>query len=220
MKEILILGAVGIGVDILDSINEINSIHENPVYKCLGFLDDDKTIQGKDVSGLKVLGTLDSARNFPDAFFICGIGNPSNFWMRDEIIAKAGMPREKFETIVHPTASVSKTTSLGAGSFVMQNVSIAANSQISDHVIIMPNSVVSHDCVIGDYCIITAGVSISGYVKVGRLSYFGTNSATIGYISIGDYCQIGMGSIAHEDVPDNQVVIGNPARFLRPVRGE
>lgn len=39
-KEVLILGAGSFGKEILDCLDQINSIQ--PTYKCIGFLDDDE----------------------------------------------------------------------------------------------------------------------------------------------------------------------------------
>ena len=57
-----------------------------------------------------------------------------------------------------------------------------------------------------------------GKVHIGQGCYIGTNSAIRDNITIGENCLIGMGSIVLRDVPENNVVVGNPARFLRNTR--
>jgi sugar O-acyltransferase (sialic acid O-acetyltransferase NeuD family) len=214
-KKIIIFGMGGNCIDILDTINDINDSKQDNVYECLGFLDDDKPKWGKAFYGVKVLGPLRSAGQYSDCFFVNGIGSESNFWKKREIISKAGISLERFETLVHPTASVSRMSKLGYGAVVFQNVTIASNVSIGNHVIILPNTVISHDDVIGDYTCIAGGVCISGDVEIGHSCYLGTNSAIISRIRIGNYCLVGMGSVVLEDVPENAVIVGNPARFLR-----
>ena len=122
---------------------------------------------------------------------------------KQAIIAKTQVPLDRFETIVHPTASVSRMATLGKGVVVLQHVTIANQASIGNHVIILPNSVISHDVVIGDYSCITGGVCISGLVTIGRDCYLGTDSSIIGGVKIGNGCLIGMGAVIRHDVPEN-----------------
>jgi sugar O-acyltransferase (sialic acid O-acetyltransferase NeuD family) len=220
LKKIIILGTGGNCIDILDTINCINDSKRVSSYECVGFLDDNQQNWGKEHFGVPVLGPLNSAQEYPDHFFINGIGSPLNFWKKKEIISKTNLPGERFETIIHPTASVSSMASLGYGVVVFQNVTITSNVKIGNHVIVLPNCVISHDDVLGDYTCIAGGVCISGGVTVGHSCYLGTNSAIIGNVNIGNYCLIGMGSIVLEKIADNLVVVGNPARFLRKTMPE
>lgn len=220
-KRIIILGTGGNCIDILDTIHAINESERRGSYECVGFLDDNEQSWGKEYHGIPVLGPLNTATEYSDHRFVNGIGSQSNFWKKREIISKTNIPDEGFITIIHPSASVSPMARLGYGTVVFQNVTITSNVQIGKHVIILPNSVISHDDVIGDYTCITGGVCISGGVTVGHSCYLGTNSAIIENVKIGDYCLIGIGSVVLDDVDDNQVVVGNPVRFLRkttPVR--
>ena len=82
----------------------------------------------------------------------------------------------------------------------------------------LPNAVISHDDVIGDYTCITGGVYISGGVTIGHSCYIGTNSAINGNITIGNYCLVGMGSVVLKRIPENSVVVGAPAKFIRHTR--
>ena len=211
-KRIIILGTGGNCIDILDTINESKPISR---YECVGFLDDDERKWGKDYHGVSVLGPLHSAQKYPDHFFVNGIGSPSNFWKKRMILSKTSIPDERFETIIHPSASVSSMARLGYGTVVFQNVTITSNVRIGNHVVVLPNSVLSHDDLIGDYTCIAGGVCISGGATVGHSCYLGTNSAIMGNVSIGNCCLIGMGAVVLHNVDDNQVVVGNPARFLR-----
>lgn len=220
MKPIIILGTGGNCIDILDAINEMNLSAGEVVYQCIGFLDDNREKWGEEFCGVKVLGALDSATDHADCCFVNGIGSPENFWRKAGIIGKTRLPRERFETIIHPTASVSKMARLGRGAVVLQNSTIASNASVGDHVIVLPNSIISHDSSVGDYTCIAGGVCVSGGVGIGKSCYLGTNSSVIGNISIGDGSLVGMGSVVVEAVEKNSVVVGNPARFIRKVSSE
>ena len=220
VKKIVILGTGGNCIDILDTLNDINRAAASQVYQCAGFLDDVEQNWGKELHGARVLGPLDSASRYTDCSFVNGIGSPGNFWKKQAIIGKTGLPDGRFETIVHPTASVSTTATLGAGTVVFQNATVTSNVRTGRHVIILPNAVISHDDVIGDYTCVAGGVCISGGVTIGQSCYLGTNASIHGNITIGDYCLVGMGSVVLEDVAADSVVVGAPARVLRKTRPE
>lgn len=217
LKKIIILGTGGNSIDIVDTINEINESAPMPLYECIGFLDDDKAHRNKNIHGVKVRGCLEDAKSFKDAYFINGIGNEKNYLHKETIIGKTNILLERFITIIHPTASVSRLSRLGKGIVVFQNATIASNAKIGNHAIILPNSIISHDVAIGDYTIVTGGVCISGGVIVGKCCYLGSNSSIIGGIKIGDYSLIGMGGVVLKNVGVNSVYVGNPAKFLRRI---
>jgi sugar O-acyltransferase (sialic acid O-acetyltransferase NeuD family) len=217
-KKILVIGTGGNSIDILDCLNEINEARGETIYECLGFLDDDKNKWGKRLFGIPVLGPLTEGEKYKDCFFISGIGSPTSFLNKRSIIDTLKISIEKFETIVHPTASVSKMAKLGYGSVVFQQVTVTSGVHIGSHVVILPSTVVSHDDDIGDYTCIAGGVCISGDVRVGESCYIGTNATIRNGLIIGNRCLIGMGSVVLHDVPDDSVVVGNPARLLRSTK--
>lgn len=55
--------------------------------------------------------------------------------------------------------------------------------------------------------------------RVKRRASIGTGSTILCGLTIGENAIVGAGSVVTRDVPDNAVVAGNPARFLRWVEG-
>jgi sugar O-acyltransferase (sialic acid O-acetyltransferase NeuD family) len=214
----VILGTGGNCVDILDTLHEINGAASQAKYECVGFLDDNESTWGKSIHGVPVLGPLTSAKTVPGAWFVNGIGSSSTFWKKEAILAKTGVPHERFLTLVHPSARVSRFARLGFGTVVFQQVTIASNVRVGNHVVILPNSVLSHDDSVGDYTCIAGGVCVSGRVTVGKSCYLGTNSSIRDNVILGDHCLIGMGSVVLGNVAANTVVVGSPAKPLRQTR--
>ena len=216
MKRIVILGTGGNCLDILETLRSSNAAGSSPIYECVGFLDDDAARHNTSFLGVPVLGPLEKARSLGDVVFVNGIGSTRNHLRKPEIIARTGIPDGRFETLVHPSAQVSASATLGPGTVVLQNATIASQARVGAHVIVLPNVVLSHDAVVGDYTCIAGGACVSGAVTIGRCCYLGSNSSILERIRIGDRSLVGMGSVVLEDVPEGSVVVGNPARFLRP----
>lgn len=219
MKRMVILGTGGNCIDILDIMDDINMASGSRRYMCVGFLDDDSARWGETIHGIEVLGPLNAAQKFQDCCFVNGIGSPASFWKKPEIIARTGLSSDRFETIVHPSAVVSKWSWVGSGVVIFQNVTINSGAKIGDHVIILPGGVISHDCVVGSFSCVAAGACLSGGVQVGRCCYLGSGSTVINDILVGEGALVGMGTVVLHDVLPDSVVVGNPARFLRRTQG-
>lgn len=54
-------------------------------------------------------------------------------------------------------------------------------------------------------------------IQIGNNVFVGVNSIIMPGVTIGNNCIIGAGSIVTKDVPDNSVVAGVPARFIKSV---
>ncbi len=212
--KVIVLGAGGNCRDIVDAMLEVNASAASAVYEPVGYLDDDAAKAGALLGGVPVLGPLSAASQYPDCQFVNGINGTALMPAKAGILEKTGIPIERFATVVHPRASVSKMAKVGEGSVIFQNVSICSNVTIGRHVAILPNSVVAHDCAISDGVYITANVSLAGYVAVGKAAYLGTSCSVMCRKEIGAEAIVGMGAVVLENVPARAIVAGVPAKII------
>ena len=212
-RKLLILGAGGTGREVLDIIDALNVAGAGD-YVCGGFLDDDPGLWGREIRGLRVHGALAQAAEF-DGGLVDALGSPGSYAAREGVLAAVSIAPERFETLVHPTAVCSPSSSLGMGSIVYPHVVIGAEAKVGHHVTIMAGAAINHDAAIGDFSIVTGGVNVAGRVRVGRSCYIGSAACLRQDVTVGDGSLIGMGSVVLDDVPAKSVVAGNPARFLR-----
>ncbi|KAJ1794310.1 hypothetical protein LPJ59_004559 [Coemansia sp. RSA 2399] len=61
------------------------------------------------------------------------------------------------------------------------------------------------------------GPDIARPIRIGNNVWIGGRSIILSGVTIGDNVTVGAGSVVTKDVPDNVVVVGNPARILRHV---
>lgn len=138
-----------------------------------------------------------------DSVFIVAVGDNA---IRKKIVAKHNF---NYSTAVHAAASVSRFATLGAGTVVMPQAVVNAESRIGNHCILNSRSVVEHDCVLEDY------VHISPNVSVGEGTHIGIGASVIQGIKIGKWATIGAGAVIIEDVADYAVVVGNPGKVIK-----
>jgi acetyltransferase-like isoleucine patch superfamily enzyme len=79
----------------------------------------------------------------------------------------------------------------------------------------MPHVTITHDDIIDDFVTIASGVCLGGHVHIGQAAYLGAGALIREGRSVGKYAMVGMGSVVLTDVPEKQVWIGMPARYLR-----
>ena len=121
----------------------------------------------------------------------------------------------EFATFLHPTACISRTSSVGEGSIVCPGVIIASHTTIGSHVILNRGVLVGHDTMIGDLVTVSPGANIAGRVEVKEGAYIGMGAVVLDRITIGAHSIVGAGAVVTRDVPDHVQVVGVPARITR-----
>lgn len=215
-RDIVLLGAGGLSLDVIAIISAINSVQ--PQWNIIGFMDDDPAKHGAFCGGIPVLGPIDAAVDYPRSQFIMCMSGPESHFVRSDTYERLGLPMERYATLVHPLASIAGGAEIGCGSIVFAGATVTAEMSIGAHVILRPNSVISHDDKIEDYVSVGAGAVLAGHVTLRKNVYVGAGASIRGYITIGEGALIGMGAAVLRDIPPFEVWVGNPARFLRPVR--
>jgi len=115
---------------------------------------------------------------------------------------------------IHPSAVISASVRLGDGVMIAANATINPMAEIGRGVICNTSSSIDHECIIGDFAHIAPGVVLCGNVNVGRSTFIGANSVVRQGINIGSNVTIGAGTVVVKDIPDNAIVVGNPARRM------
>jgi len=216
-RPLLLIGAGGLGRETVEAVRAMNAA--SPNFELIGFLDDDPALADTNIDGVPVVGRVDDVGRYPSAsVVICTAGphDPSSRW---RIVTRLGLAPSRYATVIHPTAVLPAGTEIGTGCVVLASVVATTAVRIGAHTVVMPAVVFTHDDVIGNYATFGAGVHLAGRVRVGEGAYLGAGALVRENRDIGRWAIVGMGAVVTDDVPDGEVWVGVPARFLRSVGG-
>ncbi len=215
MKRIVILGGQGDGVVIASALQDLRAIDSDIIP--YGFLND-REPTGTKIAELPVLDKIENAKKFldqKDIYFISAILKAKEGYTRSQKIEKLMIPLERYYTLIHPQATVSKSAKVGNGTFVGPHANIMPNAIIGNHCSFRAGANVGHDCIIGDYCYMGPNSNVSGYVKLRNGVHIGPNASVLDAVEIGAYSVIGIGSVVLKDIPDFVIAFGNPAKVQK-----
>jgi UDP-perosamine 4-acetyltransferase len=157
----------------------------------------------------ELLAAIASGRELPggaDAVAL-GIGDNALRMQALDAVGAAAAP-----AIVHPSAVLSPSASLGAGTAVMPRVVVNAAARVGRGVILNSGAVVEHDCVVGDGAHVSPNATLTGNVRVGARSWVGAGAVVLPGVRVGDDARVGAGAVVTRAVTDGATVMGVPAR--------
>jgi sugar O-acyltransferase (sialic acid O-acetyltransferase NeuD family) len=212
--DLVIIGAGGFGRETAQAIHDVNQ--SAAIWHLVGYLDDDPERHGMAIDGTIILGGREEIRRLPDAAVVVCTGHPGDYVSRMRIVDEMDLPPERYATIVHPTAAVSASSSIGPGCVLLAHVVLTAAVRVGAHVAIMPHVTLTHEDVIDDFATLASGVRLGGGARVQRAAYLGAGALIGANRTVGAFSLVGMGAVVTHDVPERQVWAGIPARYLRP----
>ena len=217
MKKLIIIGGYGNGTVVQSTVEDINKV--TPTWDIIGFLNDREK---EPINGKPVLGPIDKAtvanylKDENVYFFYTLISVKLNFKFLHKL-HDLKIPKERFATIVHPTAVISTFAKIGNGVCIQPFVSVGPNVKIGNHVQIFAQSLLGHDATLDDYSYVANNACIGASVHLHEGAYLGTNATTLENVNLGKWSLTGIGSVVLKDVPDYTKVVGNPARVIGKV---
>lgn len=203
---LLVLGTHAFAEEVADLIDE------TPPFELMGFVENlDRERCANDLLGRRVYW-VDELAHLPTSYeLVCGIGTTK----RQRYVQDVARFRQRFTTLIHPTAHVSRTAKIGAGGILSVNTIIASHAVIGRHVIINRAATVGHHTRVGDFVTISPAATIAGKCEIGDGAYIAMGSIVIDYVKVGRNSVVGAGAVVTKDVPDNVQVVGVPARIVK-----
>lgn len=210
MKNIVIIGAGGVGREVSLIIQQINEL--NQTWNLIGFIDDNVNNWGKVINGYSVIGGIEALEFLsPDTYVVIAI---ANYEVKKKIVNRINN-KFKFATITHPKVWIHDYMTIGEGTIIYEGAILTANIEIGNHVIISPKCGVGHDSIIKDYVSLLWNVNVSGNDLIEEGVIMGSGSTVIQGKKIGKGSIIGAGAVVTEDIECFSTSVGVPAKVIK-----
>jgi sugar O-acyltransferase (sialic acid O-acetyltransferase NeuD family) len=204
-ESIAIFGAGGFGREVLVYLDEALQASGRCVEDVAVFVVPNAPTQPTRIHGVRVVQESDFDVRLADV--ILGIGKPD----ARQRIAASLPPATRFATLIHPSAVVSRWSTLGEGTVVTPGAVVTSDVRVGRHAHLNLHATIGHDCVIGDFFTASPGVNVSGRCRIGDRVYLGTNCALRENLDVGADVTVGMGAVVVRSLLDPGVYVGVPA---------
>ncbi len=209
-NPVVIFGASSLG----RAAKEIFDKNEVVVY---GFLDDAKSLHGKEIDTVSVLGATD------DDGFLKLIGKKCEAFVAvDEnrlrkSLVKMLHEKRKVQPVnaIHGTALVPESVHLGHGNFLDMGVKIGAGAQVGNHTLIHAGVIIGSESSVGDYVQIGMGSLVNAGVTIEEEVFIGSGVTIVSGVTIGKGARVGAGAVVIATVKAGETVFGNPAQVVK-----
>lgn len=171
-KRVIVIGAGGHGRSVAEAVLLLGR------DELVGFVDDGANANAK-VWTYPMLGRTDvlhSLREHADAVVVA-IGNNAVREMLHARMADAGF---ELLSVIHPTAFVSQTASLGPGCAVMASAVVGTEAHLCEGVIVNCGAIVDHHCRVDAFGHLGVNACMAGGSALGHRAWMQAGSA-LGY---------------------------------------
>jgi len=218
-KKVVIIGGEGNGGVIASAIADNRKRFGDDEWEVIGFVND----FDKEVDGYPVIGKMSDLPRLianTDYFFSWAIHLVGRNYKTAEMFREANIPSERLATIIHKTAFIGERVTIEPGAFVMANSYVGPETHVGTCSLIMANCSIGHNVTIGPLSHCSVGTVMTGYSVLGYCADMAVASTILAYKKVGDYAMNGAASLATHDIPEGEIWVGSPARFLKEMSKE
>nr|MDQ3936285.1 NeuD/PglB/VioB family sugar acetyltransferase [Actinomycetota bacterium] len=198
MRPLLICGTRTFAVEVADLASDV------PGVEVAGFVEnEDRARCAETLEGLPIHWVDDLADLAATHSAVCALATTHRSRFTDQVAA-LGMP---FATLVHPTAHVSRTSTLGEGTIVSPGAIVGARTAIGRHCILNRAVLVGHHTEVGDHCTLNPGANVAGRTRLAGKVFVGMGAKVLGELEIGPGAVVGAGAVVTRSVEERAVVM-------------
>ena len=118
-----------------------------------------------------------------------------------------------FLTLIHPTAIVVPTASIGAGSVICPFAVVSDAARVGRCVLLNYHASLGHDASAGDFAVLSPYATLGGNAHVAEDVFMGMHASVGPGRRVGARSKVSANSCALADAPDDSIIFGAPGRI-------
>lgn len=182
-------------------------------WNCIGFLDDDPTIEHR-------LGAISDLPYFLDKYdnlhYCIAINSSKIRFDLDSFYGRV----DRSANLIHETAVIGSNCSFENGITMGPYSVLTTGVKLGRHTHINTAASINQNASLGGYCTVSPGARICGDIDIGNVTSVGAGATIINFKNVGSNCIIGAGAVVISDIPDNCTVVGVPGKIIKGNQGD
>jgi len=205
VDRILVVGAGGFGREVVHWARDAWPAASSRIA---GFLAADGGGDGP----LPVIADPDDFEPSPGDGLLLAIGIPMvRRRVAESLVSRGG----RFLTLVHPTAIVAPSASIGPGSILCPYAIASDSTSLGRFTLLNYHASLGHDASTGDFSVLSPYATLGGGAHVGADVFMGLHASVAPGKSVGASSKVSANSACLADVPAGSIVFGVPGRAMR-----
>jgi sugar O-acyltransferase (sialic acid O-acetyltransferase NeuD family) len=181
----------------------------------VGLIDDNAGLHGTELGGVPVVGGFAALAALVKAGKLDGVVLSFHSEVRKKLHERVKRELDvRIYPLVDPRAIVGMGVTIADGALIEAGAVIGPGVTIEEGAIVDVGAVVAHDCLIGPFSHLAPGCRLSGVVCLKENVLVGVGAALNSTITIGRNVIITPGAAVMNDLPDDVVVGGVPAKIM------
>jgi sugar O-acyltransferase (sialic acid O-acetyltransferase NeuD family) len=175
-----------------------------------GFLSADAGRPNTQACPLPILADPSRFEPEPGDALILAIGIPETRRVVAESLESRGA---EFLTLVHPTAIVAPTASIGTGSIVCPFSIVSDSAKVGRFALLNYHTSLGHDATAGDFAVLSPYATLGGAAHIGNDVFMGMHASVGPGKHVGARSKVSANACALTDAPSDSIVFGVPGRI-------
>lgn len=206
IRRILIVGAGGFGREVLQWARDA---WPNRGTLVAGFLSADaERLAGHDCD-VPVICDPASFAPQPGDVMLLAVGIPG---VRRRVAEDLLSRGAEFLTLIHPTAIVAPTASIGPGSIVCPGAVVSDSARLGRFGLVNYHASLAHDASAGDFTVFSPYATLAGAACIADDVFLGIHASVGPGVSVGSRSKVAANSCVLADVPADCLIHGVPGR--------
>ncbi|MDP2652775.1 MAG: acetyltransferase [Candidatus Omnitrophota bacterium] len=167
------------------------------------------------IAGIPVIAEKIFWENFSLKDYDAAVVTLGDLFQREKVFLKAEKAGLNMISHADPSAVVPAGTSIGAGTVIYPLACVQTGVTLGKGVLLNAGCTIGHDTQIENFVTVNPGANVAGNVVLKKGSYVGIGANIIEKLTIGKNAVIGAGAAVINNIPDNVVAVGVPAKVVK-----